>query len=232
LRVERSLTVTAMGELSVAVSPLTPRSYVGRTVNVEINFNDIAVGPFMIDIDWGDGSAPEHHEEYGLPPFTYGHIYHAAGTYTITVHVEDESTGATGTGSATQEIREALSVSFDATPKTGSIPLEVTFTCEAAKGYLPYSWTLDFGDGTSPESGTRTSEGSWTVKHTYTKVGTFTAKLTVTDDLGAEAASLSVKIASTIKEAWNRLSTLKKTLVVASIALAAIGAGALVARRR
>jgi len=184
MKVEKALTIEVSGVLSVDVSPITPRGYVGRTVEIYVMIDAEAVGPFDITIDWGDGVVESAYEP-GVPPFRYSHTYKAAGTYTITVSAYDETTLMEGSGSASQEIAPELAVTFDASPKSGKLPLEVTFTCGASGGYLNYSWTLDFGDGTAAESGTRTAEGTWTVKHTYNRVGTFTAKLTVTDALGA-----------------------------------------------
>jgi len=67
----------------------------------------------------------------------------------------------------------------DAKPVSGFAPLEVTFDAGASfdrdGSVVQYSW--DFGDGTSGV-GVRTS-------HTYSSPGTYTAKLTVTDNRGA-----------------------------------------------
>jgi PKD repeat protein len=69
----------------------------------------------------------------------------------------------------------------------------VTFTFSMSGGFTPYTWTLDFGDG----SGVLTNPTS-PQSHTYTKVGTYTAKLTVTDALGA-SASLPVTVAAGVE---------------------------------
>jgi len=185
LRVEKTVTITTTGVLTIVVEPLTPRSYVDQRIEIRVTGDGMAVGPFDVRVDWGDGVVDSFYEPMGIIDWRYGHTYGAAGTYTITVTVTDETTFAEGTGTATQEVRVVLTVSFTASPTSGPIPLDVTFTCEASGGYLPYAWTLDPGDGSAPYSGTRTAEGRWLQTHTYTKVGTFTAKLTVTDALGA-----------------------------------------------
>ena len=79
----------------------------------------------------------------------------------------------------------SLSASLDASPKAGNIPLEVTFTITIENGKPPYEWTLDFGDGSTPISASRPEPGTFQQKHTYEKVGTFTATLTVQDALGS-----------------------------------------------
>ena len=76
-----------------------------------------------------------------------------------------------------------LAATLVASPTTGNAPLAVTFTIGISGGYTPYTWTLNYGDGSTPSSGTVAG----TKAHTYVKVGTFTVTLTVTDALGASA---------------------------------------------
>ena len=77
---------------------------------------------------------------------------------------------------------------FSATPNGGEAPLPVSFDASASSddsGIASYAW--DFGDGTSG-SGQTTS-------HTYSDAGTYTARLTVTDEEGAvdtETAQITV----------------------------------------
>jgi len=85
----------------------------------------------------------------------------------------------------TRLIPDTPTVSFAAAPTGGSVPLPVTFTANITGGYLPYAYTIDYGDGTTPASGTRPSEGSFDVSHLYSNAGSFTAKLTVADAQGA-----------------------------------------------
>ena len=70
-----------------------------------------------------------------------------------------------------------------AAPTSGAAPLETTFTLTAADadGAIA-SYTLNFGDGTTPLSGTGVPPA--TTAHTYATNGTYTAKLTVTDNGG------------------------------------------------
>lgn len=64
---------------------------------------------------------------------------------------------------------------FDATPKSGCVPLNVAFT-DLSTGDSLISWDWDFGDG-----GTSTEQHP---THTYTTAGSFTVSLTVTDNAG------------------------------------------------
>jgi PKD repeat protein len=74
--------------------------------------------------------------------------------------------------------------SFTATPESGQAPLQVAFNGSASSdtggAIASYSW--DFGDN---QNGTGA-----TVNHTYTTAGTYTAKLTVSDDGGATATTM------------------------------------------
>jgi PKD repeat protein len=64
-----------------------------------------------------------------------------------------------------------LSISLDATPLEGAMPLAVTFRATAT-GYTPdYLW--DFGDGSAPVY------GEATVSHTYRAPGRYTATVSV-----------------------------------------------------
>ncbi|MBF0511977.1 MAG: PKD domain-containing protein, partial [Candidatus Omnitrophica bacterium] len=69
---------------------------------------------------------------------------------------------------------------------SGYNPLLVNFSGYATDSFstiATYSW--DFGDGTPKGSGAST-------KHTYLRPGTYNVVLTVTDKLGASAASTIV----------------------------------------
>jgi len=66
-------------------------------------------------------------------------------------------------------------------PGTGSVPLDVQFNGAVTGGCPGYTYQWDFGDGvTSDQQNPR---------HTYTKEGTYTATMTVTDSKGKLATS-------------------------------------------
>jgi PKD repeat protein len=169
------------------------------TVNISVSANPpisqtiIAVptsGPAPLTVNFTANASG------GTPPYTYGwnfgdgqssieqnvsHTYVAAGTYVATLTVTD-SLGATTNGSVTIIVKSnnpsdpvAL---FSASPSQGLLPLPVNF--DASASYDPdgsisgYEW--DFGDGT---------RGSGKiVSHTFSKRGTVTAALRVTDNSG------------------------------------------------
>ena len=87
---------------------------------------------------------------------------------------------------------EAPVAAIDASPRSGAVPLAVSFDGSGSVDpdpgdVLTYFW--DFGDGGPVQETT-----SATVSHTYTAPGTFTATLRVRDDSFAFSAPVSVTI--------------------------------------
>ncbi|HEV2636352.1 MAG TPA: PKD domain-containing protein [Actinocrinis sp.] len=78
-----------------------------------------------------------------------------------------------------------LSASATGSPTTGNAPLSVNFTGSASGGTAPYTYSWNFGDGS-----TSTTQNP---SHTYSAAGTYTATLTVTDSSSpAKTATSSV----------------------------------------
>jgi len=73
-----------------------------------------------------------------------------------------------------------LEAKLTATPTSGPAPLSVTFSAAGSTGAI-VSFTLDFGDGSTPYSGT---DLTVSISHTYNNPGTYTATLTVFDAQG------------------------------------------------
>jgi len=71
-----------------------------------------------------------------------------------------------------------------ANPLSGTAPLDVIFDISGSSDPdgIIISYSLDFGDGTSPATGTDVAKP---ITHTYTAIGSFTAILSVTDNRGA-----------------------------------------------
>ena len=81
-----------------------------------------------------------------------------------------------------------LSATASGTPTTGNAPLGVSFTGTATGGTAPYTYSWNFGDGSTTSSAQNPS-------HTYTAAGTYTATLTVTDSSSpAKTATSTVTI--------------------------------------
>ncbi|HEX5458226.1 MAG TPA: PKD domain-containing protein [Candidatus Nitrosotalea sp.] len=75
--------------------------------------------------------------------------------------------------------------SFDAAPQSGNVPLVVKFTASVQVGpdnLPPLRWSYDFGDGNIAEDTANENISKMSsISHTYTKPGTYSAVLTVTD---------------------------------------------------
>jgi PKD repeat protein/C1A family cysteine protease len=112
------------------------------------------------------------------------HTFTQAGNYNAELVVTDNSGASTLTSVSVSALsNQAPTPVISATPTSGATPLEVSFSGAASQDpdgtITSYAW--DFGDGT-------TASGVSAV-HTYTDAGTFTARLTVTDNHGSSAST-------------------------------------------
>ena len=138
--------------------------------------------------DFSDGSTDN--------TVTTRHTFPAAGTYTISLTVQDGS-GAESTTSQVVTVRETVGenqpptaalVITSAAP-AGDAPLTVDFdgseSTDPENQPLTFFW--DFGDGATTSDGAQTS-------HQYITAGTYTTTLTVTDSQGASNSMTSQPI--------------------------------------
>ncbi|WP_454699185.1 PKD domain-containing protein [Arthrobacter humicola] len=128
-----------------------------------------------------DGTITGHAWEFGdggtATGATAQHTYATAGTYTIKLTVTD-NTGATGTTTKTVTVAPANvapTASFTATASALTASVDGTASTDPDGTITGHAW--EFGDG-----GTATGA---TAQHTYATAGTYTIKLTVTDNTGA-----------------------------------------------
>ncbi len=168
------LSASATGSPSTGNAPLS------------VNFTGTATGgtaPYTYNWTFGDGATSTAQNP--------SHTYSSSGTYTATLTVSDSSSPAkTATSQVTTNVSAVgnpLAASASATPTSGQVPLSVAFSGTATGGTPNYSYSWDFGDGT-----TSTTQNP---SHTYSTAGTYTAKLTVTDSASpANTASSTVTI--------------------------------------
>ncbi len=112
--------------------------------------------------------------------------YYAAWGYNSTTKSYSSSYAATS-NTTEASVNNPPTCSLSASPTSGDAPLTVTFSMSASDsdGSIA-SWQLDIdNDGTAEYSGSGSPPA--TRSHTYSSAGTYTAKLTVTDDDGATA---------------------------------------------
>lgn len=111
------------------------------------------------------------------------HTFDSEGTYNLELTVTDND-GATDSTNKTLSVSTPTNnspiASFTATPTSGEVPLDVDFDPSGSSdpdgNIVSYNW--DFGDGLTDDSGVA-------ITHIYNEVGSYTAKLTVTDKDGA-----------------------------------------------
>ena len=129
--------------------------------------------------DFGDGGSATEQKP--------SHTFTTAGTYSVKLTVTDDQ-GATGSTTKSVTVSAANvkpAASFTSTCTTLTCSFDASGSSDSDGTVASYAW--DFGDGT-------TGTGK-TASRTYTAGGTFSVKLTVTDDKGAtDTATKSVTV--------------------------------------
>jgi len=144
-----------------------------------IQFTDQSDGD-IISYSWDMGDGEQSTEENPK------HIYSKAGTYTVTLTINSQS-GETDQATRTVTVsggEPSLKAGFTYAPKGGADPLVMVFTDTSTGDVASYRW--DFGDGSS--STQRNPE------QVYTKAGTYTVTLTVSNAAGSDTVSQQVTV--------------------------------------
>jgi parallel beta-helix repeat protein len=105
------------------------------------------------------------------------HTYSTAGNYTVTLTASNTAGSNTKIKTNYINVEKALEkpvANFWGSPRSGNVPLNVTFTDNTTGS--PTAWNWSFGDGTYS-----TVESP---KHTYPTAGNYTVKLTVSNKAG------------------------------------------------
>jgi PKD repeat protein/C1A family cysteine protease len=129
--------------------------------------------------DFGDGTPADSGA-------TASHTYAAPGTYSASLTVTDDKNATNSCSVVINVINQPPSAAFVALPTSGNYPLIVNFDASSSRdsdgSIVFYAWS--FGDG-------NTASGV-TASHTYNAAGTYTAKLTVTDNKGSTGSASSI----------------------------------------
>ncbi|ALO67794.1 hypothetical protein AS189_16540 [Arthrobacter alpinus] len=205
---DRGGTGTTTKQVTVAPAPNSPptAAFTSSTTGLSATFDgngssDTDGQVVSYAWDFGDGTS--------LTGTTPTHVYTVAGTFTVTLTVKDNQ-GATATISH-QVIVEPLpnqapTAAFTYVPNKLAIAFDGTTSSDLDGTVTGYAW--DFGDGTSSAGGATT--------HTYASSGTFTVKLTVTDNGGA-TGSVSQVLTVTAGPPANIPPTAKFTSIMAGL---------------
>jgi phospholipase C len=142
---------------------------------------------FSWTLSYGDGTPAA--SGTGAPPSDLAHTYQRAGTFHATMTVTN-TTGQSASTTATIEATYPPPVPvLQVNPPGGQAPADgVAFN--AAGSTDPdstiTSWSINFGDGSAPVSGTGAPPDP-TTTHTYSQAGDYGVTLTLTDANGATA---------------------------------------------
>ena len=104
------------------------------------------------------------------------HTYTKTGNYTVSLTMKNSYGSNIETKRNYIYVGDGVIADFTADKTTGPAPLAVKFTDKSSGNPTKYSW--DFGDGTT------SSEKN--PSHTYNKTGTYTVKLTVSNEFGTD----------------------------------------------
>jgi PKD repeat protein len=117
--------------------------------------------------------------------------YSTPGTYTATVTVRDAQ-GIQDSASVTITVTSStLTLTCSAQPNIGKAPLPITLTCNASGGTPYYSWSVDWGDGSSKFS-TVTYGSTLVQPHTFNAAGKYTVTISVTAGTSSGGGCLAV----------------------------------------
>ncbi|HXR06659.1 MAG TPA: choice-of-anchor tandem repeat GloVer-containing protein, partial [Candidatus Acidoferrum sp.] len=134
------------------------------------------------------------HTYTNTPKSTNGGSSSNTGTFLVTLTATNLS-GTAVQGVGDSNITVSLpTVQFTVTPTNGFVPLSVHFTFPAVDSAdnAIVSWKWDFGDGTSFVD--RSPDQPVSMNHIYTKIQTFSPKLTVTNVWGTMISSNGPKV--------------------------------------
>ncbi|MFP2924988.1 Ig-like domain-containing protein [Pyxidicoccus sp. 3LG] len=155
----------------VAFTTQTQRPYEGEAVRFQTTAADANGDALTFTWDFGDGATSEEASP--------AHAYANEGTYEAVLTVTDGI--ATVRQSVVLEVQNAAPVLVPVeAPAQAEEGQTLTFHAQASdsgeRDTLTFTW--DFGDGSAPATGPEAT-------HTYADSGTYTVKVTVTDDVGA-----------------------------------------------
>jgi len=147
---------------------------INQTVNFNASQSRPAPGRTIRSFQWdfGDGTTSSGQ--------TTSHAFTTAGTFTVLLTVTDDA-GRVATSAQPITVSTGdPTADFTFSPASPTTATPVNFdggTSKPATGRTIVSYSWNFGDGSAPGSGVTTS-------HRFTAPGTYTVRLTVTDDQG------------------------------------------------
>ncbi len=176
------------------------------TAPLAVNFTATASQAASYAWDFGDSQNSAQQN----PSHTYG----PAGSYTAKVTATSGGSTATASKTISVSALAALSASVSGSPLSGAAPLAVAFAGKASGGISPYTFSWNFGDGST--------SAAQNPGHTYSAGGIYAATLTVTDSAG-QSASTSVGVTATAATTLNATASGSPTSGAAPLAVTFTG---------
>ncbi|AKB82590.1 Chitin binding protein [Methanosarcina barkeri 3] len=167
---EGSNTTIKTDYIKVTAKPVAnfTSSVTSGKVPLNVVFTDTSTGtPAGWKWNFGDGTTSTQQKPT--------HKYSKAGTYTVNLTVKNAAGSNTATKTDYISVTEKPVANFTSSVTSGKLPLSVTFTDKSTG--TPTKWKWSFGDGT-----TSTQQNPI---HKYSKAGTYTVNLTVTNTIGS-----------------------------------------------
>lgn len=166
--------------------PSTPGSRVGLVADFTYSSRSVKVGQSVSFVDASSGEPTAWTWEFGDGTFATGpktsHTWTQAGTFTVTLRVENATASATASVAITV-VADAAKAKPDADFRFNTSRVEagqpVTFT-DRSTGE-PSEWQWSFGDGSGGAGPT--------ITHVYRTAGTYEVTLTVSNDQGSATSS-------------------------------------------
>lgn len=187
-------------ELAVRFDPPDVSFTVPSGTSKELFFEvDGGVEPYTFDWSWPcTDYAPTPHDSTRSCTFTV--VGDIGASYEITLKVKDHQgrpgeariTAIVGPSTTPPDTNHAPVAALSATPTSGNAPFTVNFDASAStydgdRSKLTFTW--NFGDGSVGKAATGA-----TVSHEYTKPGSFTATVTVSDGELSDSAMVSIVV--------------------------------------
>jgi PKD repeat protein len=179
--VSTSVTVNTT-QIGLTITPPSTPPSAGLPAVFTFALGALPPGDFVKDVivNWGDGST----QNLGAisSTTTVSHVYTTADSYTVRATLNDTA-GNTTTVSTSVTVVATSNPTIIITPTVPVGSREVTFQIQvtAPSGVGIVDATIDFGDGVTQSLGGLS--GTVTLRHTYTRAGSFPVTVTVKDTL-------------------------------------------------
>ncbi len=164
-------------------APQSASSFAGAAVAISLNATDSDTTTLQYTVDFGDKTTPATASFTQNTAQALTHTFAAAGTYTVTATVTDSFTTVTRTFTQTVAAGQAPTISdFSSQQNPAPFNTALTIALTAADtDSTTLQYTVNFGDGSAPATGSMPQSTTTTLTHAFAGGGDFIVSATVTD---------------------------------------------------